>query len=104
MNKFIIFLTIFTCILLGLAMFVFGLAGRIESATEPEKESIPIGASAMVELGDGLWYNSETGIVYWWNGVINSMSERSTTPTPYYAPNGLLYKYNPNTKSLEEIE
>ena len=75
-----------------------------EPVTEPEKESIPIGQSAMVEIGDGLWYNSETGIVYWWNGVINSMSERATTPTPYYAPNGLPYRYNTNTKSLEEIE
>jgi hypothetical protein len=28
----------------------------------------------------------------------------STTPTPYYSPNGLLYRYIPETGDLEEIE
>ena len=27
----------------------------------------------------------------------------ATTPSPYYAPNGLPYKYNPSTNTLEEI-
>ena len=26
-----------------------------------------------------------------------------TTPTPYYAPNGFLYRHNPETNTLEEI-
>lgn len=64
-----------------------------------EHENIYIGRSAMVEIVDGLWYNSETCIVYWWNKY-----QPETTPTPYYAPNGLPYRYNPNTNSLEEIE
>ncbi len=28
----------------------------------------------------------------------------ATTPSPYYAPNGLPYKYNPETNTFEEIE
>lgn len=62
-----------------------------------------IGESAMVEIGDGLWYDISTRIVYWWNGVM-SWTKYATTPTPYYAPNGLPYRYNPETNTFEEIE
>lgn len=60
------------------------------------------GKSALVEIGNKLWYDTTTGIVYWWNGCLNSQS--STTPTPYYAPNGLPYRYNPETNTFEEIQ
>lgn len=64
------------------------------------------GRSAMVEIGDGLWYDSTTRIVYWWNGRLgdNSTPRSHTTPSPYYAPNGLPYRYNPETNTFEEIE
>ena len=61
------------------------------------------GRKALIEIGDYLWYDSTTRIVYWWNGYI-ATSNNSTTPTPYYAPNGLPYKYNPETNTFEEIE
>lgn len=61
------------------------------------------GKSAMVEIGDGLWYDSTTRIVYWWNGWLNGVNT-AVSPSPYYAPNGLPYRYNPETNTFEEIE
>jgi hypothetical protein len=60
------------------------------------------GKSALVKIGDGLWYDSTTRIVYFWNGKYSYQS--ATTPSPYYAPNGLPYKYNPETNTFEEIK
>lgn len=60
------------------------------------------GKSALVEIGDYLWYDSTTRIVYWWNGII-ARYQCGTVPTPYYAPNGLPYRYNPETNTFEEI-
>lgn len=50
----------------------------------------------------GLYYDTITGIVYWWNGCF--YSNTSTTPTPYYSPNGLLYRYIPETNTFEEVK
>ena len=61
------------------------------------------GRKALIEIGGYLWYDSTTRIVYWWNGYFGS-SKYATTPTAYYAPNGMPYKYNPSTNSLEEIK
>lgn len=61
------------------------------------------GKDAMIEIGGGLWYDSATRIVYWWNGIMIE-SGSDTAPTPYYAPNGLPYRYNPETNTFEEIE
>lgn len=60
-----------------------------------------IGSGALIKIGGDLWYDSTTQIVYWWNGVIHTKS--STTPSPYYAPNGLPYRYNPESNTFEEI-
>ena len=61
------------------------------------------GTESLVRIGHGLYYDAETKIVYWWN-MYNCMSSKYSTPSPYYAPNGLPYKYNPETNTLEEIE
>ena len=60
-----------------------------------------IGVSALIRLGNGLWYDSTTGVVYWWNGM--NTTPAVTTPTPYYSSNGFLYRYIPETNTLEEI-
>lgn len=60
------------------------------------------GKSALIEIGDGLWYDTATRIVYWWSGTLDGISRYSTTPSPYYAPNGLPYRYNPETNTFEE--
>ena len=62
------------------------------------------GKSALIEIGNDLWYDSTTRIVYWWNGDLrNVLHSPATTPSPYYAPNGLPYLYNPETNTFEEI-
>lgn len=62
------------------------------------------GRSALVEIGNCLYYDITTRIVYWWNGNLSKDHHCSITPSPYYAPNGLPYRYNPETNSFEEIE
>lgn len=62
-----------------------------------------MGRDALIEIGNYLYYDSTTRIVYWWNGCLY-YSNHATTPTPYYAPNGLPYRYNPETNTFEEIE
>ena len=61
------------------------------------------GVNALIEIGSNLWYDSSTRIVYWWSGAIHCSNHGSTTPTPYYAPNGLPYRYNPETNMFEEV-
>ena len=60
-----------------------------------------LGKSALARICDMVYYDSTTGIVYWWNG--NYGGNGGTTPSPYYAPNGLPYRYNPETNTFEEI-
>lgn len=71
-----------------------------------DKETIHnsvFGIDALIEIGNKLWYDSTTRIVYFWNGCLRSV-DCSTTPSPYYAPNGKPYKYNPETNTFYEIE
>ena len=63
-----------------------------------------IGVKSLIEIGSYLYYDSSTRIVYWWNGYLGSEYYSSSTPTPYYAPNGLPYRYNPETNTFEEIK
>ena len=69
-----------------------------------EIHNTTFGEYSLIKIGNGLWYDSTTRIVYWWNGALSYAVDFSTTPSPYYAPNGLPYKYNPETNTFEEIE
>lgn len=59
------------------------------------------GAENLIMIDSYLYYDSSTLIVYWWNNSALMMSG-AVMPTAYYAPNGLPYKWNPQTKELEE--
>lgn len=61
------------------------------------------GKTNLIEIGDQLWYDTTTRIVYFWNGRLN-YADYSVTPSPYYAPNGKPYRYNPKTHTFEEIK
>ncbi|MGN0656676.1 MAG: hypothetical protein ACI4KR_07770 [Ruminiclostridium sp.] len=61
------------------------------------------GRETLIAIRDFLYYDSTTRIVYWWNGRMGG-GYSSTTPSPYFAPNGLPYRYNPETNTFEEIE
>lgn len=66
-----------------------------------ESENQAIGLDAFKKIEDHLYYDVNTKIVYFYNGPY---AARPSLPTPYYAPNGLPYKYNPETNALEEID
>lgn len=89
---------------IGVCISGCGESTQSSSSQEPVTHNM-IGVNALVELpiGEGLYYDYTTGIVYWWGGYMTN-SYCSTTPTPYYSPNGLLYRYIPETNMLEEIE
>ena len=104
-----------TTLLLMICMFVVTLAGCSNESTTinvtvEDTESLNntiFGLNALIKIGNGLYYDSSTHIVYWWNGYLGedswSTTRTDTTPSPYYAPNGLPYKYNPETNTFEEI-
>lgn len=52
-----------------------------------------------IDIGDSLVYDSATRIVYRKNYAYYA----NYVYVPYYAPNGLPYRYNPETNTLEEI-
>ena len=99
-------------LLVGLigCVLAFSLVGCGEKTTinvnvenSSELSGTTLGVDSLIEIGNRLYYDSTTRIVYWWNGRMN-MNYMDTTPTPYYAPNGLPYRYNPTTNTFEEIE
>lgn len=51
-----------------------------------------------ININNQLKYDSATRIVYIYN-----LNGYGSSYTPYYAPNGFPYKYNPETNTFEEI-
>ena len=96
--------------ILVVVAFVFGFSLVGCSETETSRVNVQngdelsdsiLGIEAFVKIDTGLYYDSTTGIVYIGNG--RNGAYESKTYCPYYAPNGLPYKYNSETNTLEEI-
>jgi len=88
-----------------LALSLVGCAETVVNVNVENNSSLAntvLGKDALIKIGNGLWYDSTTRIVYWWNGRMN-IHYSDTVPTPYYAPNGFPYRYNPETNTFEEI-
>lgn len=103
MKKVMIFV-VFACVI-ALAALLSGCGTPVakDDSRDPKISSeTVVGIEALDRIDKNLYYDTVTGIVYFWNGIINN-GYSSTTPTPYYAPNGLPYKYNPETNRLYEI-
>lgn len=87
--------------------FMFCLASCSEGITEVnvsnnnENFVAEIGFGSLTNIGGGLWYDHTTGVVYWWNGSYSGQG--AISPTPYYSSNGLPYRYDSQTNTLEEI-
>lgn len=102
-------------ILLLMCIFTFAMVGcgndtttiTVNTTTNENLSGSTFGLSSLIQIGDGLYYDSSTRIIYWWNGYLGTNSSNvtryDTTPSPYYAPNGLPYRYNPETNTFEEI-
>ena len=91
-----------SCVLL-LSLVGCGEATTLNVNVENSSDlnSSTFGKQSLIEIGSGLFYDSATRIVYMAHGI-NSVYE-SKTYCPYYAPNGLPYKYNPESNTFEEI-
>ena len=96
MNK-KLFAILLTCVILS---FLVGCPSehiQVNVSTTAKLYSDNLGT--FVKINRELRYDSATRIVY----IYNSNSYGSSY-TPYYAPNGLPYKYNPETNTFEEID
>lgn len=99
------------CIVCIIVFSLVGCSARETVVVNVENKEIlsgtTLGTAALIKIGNGLWYDSSTKIVYWWNENLGADSigawRADTTPSPYYAPNGFPYKYNPETNTFEEI-
>ena len=58
-----------------------------------------LGKSNLLEIGDNLFYDSVTRIVY-----MRCRNSYGNSYSAYYASNGLPYRYNPKTNTFEEIK
>lgn len=92
-------------LLCGMLLGITGCGGAV-SVNVNNSENLSgntFGTYSLIEIGNNLYYDSTTRIVYFWNGFIG-IADCATTPSPYYAPNGLPYRYDPTTNTFEEIE
>lgn len=96
-------------LLVGLigCMLTFSLVGCGETTTisvnvenSEELSSTTLGKDNLISIGNNLYYDSTTRIVYLKNNTYCGLC----VFTAYYAPNGLPYKYNPETNTFEEIK
>lgn len=103
MKKFLVCLTgcILTFSLIGCGNdTATTLSVNVENNSELNNSTL--GKRSFVEIGGELYYDSATRIVYMVNG--HDSPYESKTYCPYYAPNGLPYRYNPEINTLEEIK
>ena len=89
-------LTLF--MLTGLAGCSYSNPVNVNVENSEKLDNQTLGFSNFTEIGDGLYYDSATRIVY--IKILTSVGYMS----PYYAPNGLPYRYNPETNTFEEID
>ena len=96
---------IITTLLLTTLLFTSTITGcgsetivAVNVENNEELHSDIFGKNALIKIGNGLWYDSTTRIVY----LMFSCVEEGYI-SPYYAPNGLPYRYNPETNTFEEI-
>lgn len=93
--------------ILAVCVLTFSLVGCGETTTlnvnvenSGELSSNTLGKQSFVKIGNGLYYDSATRIVY----MSHYTYYEHYVYTAYYAPNGLPYRYNPETNTFEEIK
>lgn len=96
-------------LLVGLigCMLAFSLVGcggetttlNVNVENKEELSDTTLGKSNLLEIGNNLYYDSATRIVY-----MRCNNSYGSFYSAYYAPNGLPYRYNPETNTFEEIK
>lgn len=86
-------------------IIAFSLVGCGETTTlsvnvenKEELNGDTLGENALVYIGNELFYDSATRIVY-----MRHQNAYGNLYSAYYAPNGFPYRYNPETNTFEEI-
>lgn len=92
---------VLVAVLIGLMLSVTACNSNAVVVNTDERQTL-VGINTLVSIGNCLYYDPNTFIVYWWNDYSNGYC--ATMPSPYLAPNGLAYKYNPKSNSFYEIE
>lgn len=94
-------LILLTALLLSCSLIGCGSETVVAVNVENEENihNIKFGSSAFVQIGNDLYYDSTTRIVW-----LKNHNSYGSVFIPYYAPNGFPYKYNPETNTFEEIE
>ena len=96
MNK-KLFAIVSICVIL---LFLVGCTSEpIQVNVSNSKELYSDTIGTFIKINEDIRYDSATRIVYIYNA-----NGYGSSYTPYYAPNGLPYKYNPETNTLEEID
>lgn len=90
MKRFIAF-----CLVLLIGCSLVGCGGTVQVNVNNSEELSSNELTHFLKISNILSYDEATRIVY-------IMSTYNITP--YYAPNGLPYRYNPETNTLEQIE
>ena len=83
--------------------FIVLLIGCAETTTLNVEGKGVVQSPEFINICNGnvlLKYDTSTGIVY----IKNYTHSRNYVYTPYYAPNGLPYRYNSETNMFEEID
>lgn len=91
------FVFLFGCAITGEA--IAEIATQSEASVEIETPLV--NPPKFEKLARHLYYDTDTMVVYLGFSVDHKAAYRGYCP--YYAPNGLPYKYNKETKALEEI-
>lgn len=111
-TDYVMILIMLVAICLGLGLVFCRIIDKIDqinsNKTEIVKEMsgtsevIKIGNLELVKFDTIEYYDKNTKIVYLWNGMCNGKNS-DTVPVPYPASNGLPFRYNEETKQVEEI-
>ena len=86
-----------------IVLFCSGCCSESESTTQVRTSDGQLQSSSsfadFITIGDSLVYDASTKIVYFQTYTYG----QNYVYTPYYATNGMPYKYNVDTNTLEEI-
>lgn len=92
----------------GCAAIAFLISAMIITVMESRKDIEQEPAEQETEIGLGLehisgmyYYDKETKIVFLWNGDMEH--NNATAPVPYPASNGLPFRWDEKTGTMEEI-
>lgn len=94
-------LSIILCLVIVCSLVGCGVEENVVAVNVEDSENLASTQfGKFISISNKLSYDSATRIVY----LVETTYYGYKVHTPYYAPNGLPYLYNPETNTFEEIE